>query len=446
VAVTPTIASTALSLQQGDSPLLMPTPTSDAGISIAPSSPVTAVIQTLFVDSTAIEEMSWQGDTLIANAAPDMPQNQVKFTPATILWQRNRMVLSDLQVGTQISFFGVDLGNIAYADYIVILAEPTQDFVKNGVYTSDHLGIGKIASIMPDPTGWSIKVVHNGNLVEIRTTQSTRVFRQQQTTLAALEVGSEVFYQGRLLQNGSEMLTEVAKAVILYVPSQYQAEDFPLMCTHKNETYHCRDEYLGIEFDHPASWGKGIGTLARSRYVGFSYNYRFENSAVVAGGRSNPFIEPRGGFLTDFSGSDGRPFEEHCASSDLMLCEAIQPGVELTILRSSVELLCSPGPGILWRPTAIITVDLPHHSVINGLLFATDFLSPDLTQELTTLAPKPDQTPSDNCDEVSRARFEEWMQRLTQQLHDNTVDDETQANLQVLRAIAASFRGEALRH
>ena len=189
-------------------------------ISIAPSSPVTAVIQTLFVDSTVIEEMSWQDDTRIANAAPDMPQNQVKFTPETILWQRNRMVLSDLQVDTQISFFGVDLGNIAYADYMVILAEPTQDFVKNGVNTSDHLGVGKIASIMPAPTGWSIKVEQNGNSVEIRTTQSTRVFRQQRTTLAALEVGSEVFYQGRLLQNGSEMLTEVAKVVILYVPSQ----------------------------------------------------------------------------------------------------------------------------------------------------------------------------------------------------------------------------------
>lgn len=41
------------------------------------------------------------------------------------------MVLSDLQVGTQISFFGVQRGNIADADYIVILAKPTQDFVKN---------------------------------------------------------------------------------------------------------------------------------------------------------------------------------------------------------------------------------------------------------------------------------------------------------------------------
>ena len=100
------------------------------------------------------------------------------------------MVLSDLQVDTQISFFGVDLGNIAYADYMVILAEPTQDFVKNGVYTSDHLGGGKIASIMPAPTGWSIKVEQNGNSVEIRTTQSTRVFRQQRTTLAALEVSA----------------------------------------------------------------------------------------------------------------------------------------------------------------------------------------------------------------------------------------------------------------
>ncbi len=446
IAVVPTIVPTVMSPPHNYSPILVPTPTTDVVPTITPSQPMTAVLKTDFMDGTTVEEMTWQGNVLITNAAPDMSSNRVKFTPETVLWQRDRAALTDLQVGAQISVFGSDHGNMVDADYMIILDEPTQDFVKEGVYTQDHLGIGKITAIVPGPDRWLITAVRDGNSWAIQTTPVTRLFRQHRITLTALEMGSDLLYQGRLLQHGNAMLTEVAKAVVRYVPSQYQSTEFPLLCTITNENAHCRDEYLRIEFDHPASWGEGIGTLARSRYVGFSYEYRFENSGVIAGGRSNPFMEPRDGFLTDFSGSDGRPLAERCMTPDVMLCETIQPGVELTIRRSSGEALCRPAPGIIWRPTIFITVDLPDHPMINGLLFATGFLSTALAEEMALLEPQPypAQGAPIHCDEDSLLRYEERMQRLAQQMRDNTLDAETQANLQTLREMAASFRGEAL--
>ena len=446
VVVAPTIAPTVTPPPHAYSSILVPTPTAAVLPTITPAQPMTTVVKSDFMDGTTVEEMSWQGDVLITNAAPDMRSNRVKFTPETVLWQRDRVELTALQVGAEISVFGLDGGDMVDADYMVMLDEPTQDFVKEGVYTQAHVGIGKITAIIPTPDGWLITVVHNGDSWTIRTTPVTRLFHQHRVMLAALEPGSDLLYQGRLLQHGNAMLTEVTKAAVMYVPSQYQPEQFPLICTITNEIAHCRDEYLGIEFDHPASWGESIGTLGRSRYVGFSYEYRFENPGVIAGGRSHHFTEPRDGFFTDFGGTDGRPLTERCLAPDVMLCETIQPGVELTIRRSSGEALCRPGPGMIGRPTVFITVDLPDHTRINGLLFATGFLSTALTEELAPLEPQPypAQSAPINCDEDSLLRYEERMQRLAQQIRDNSLDAETQANLQTLRNMAASFRGQAL--
>ena len=446
VVVAPTIAPTVTPPPHAYSSILVPTPTAAVLPTITPAQPMTTVVKSDFMDGTTVEEMSWQGDVLITNAAPDMRSNRVKFTPETVLWQRDRVELTALQVGAQISVFGSDRGDRVDADYMVMLDEPTQDFVKEGVYTQYHVGIGEITAIVPIPDGWLITAVRDGDSWMIRTTPVTRLFRQHRITLAALEPGSDLLYQGRLLQHGDTMLTEVAKATVMHVPSQYQPEQFPLICTITKEIAHCRDEYLGIEFDHPASWGEAIGVLRPNWYVGYRYDYlfakEFEESIVSAGGRSNPFVDPRGRFPTDFSGSDGRPLADRCAPPDVMLCETIQPGVELTIRRSSGELLCSPGPGIIERPTAFITVDLPDHPTIKGLLFAIGFLSIALAEELALLAPQPypAQSTPINCDEASLLRYEERMQRLMQQIRDNTLDAETQANLQTLRNMAASFR------
>ena len=441
VVVAPTIAPTVTPPPHAYSSILVPTPTAAVLPTITPAQPMTTVVKSDFMDGTTVEEMSWQGDVLITNAAPDMRSNRVKFTPETVLWQRDRVELTALQVGAEISVFGLDGGDRVDADYMVMLDEPTQDFVKEGVYTQAHVGIGKITAIAPTPAGWLITAVRDGDSWAIQTTPVTRLFRQHRITLAALEKSSALLYQGRLLQHGNTMLTETAKAVVLYVPSQYQSEEFPLICTITNEIAHCRDEYLGIEFDHPASWGEAVGVLRPSRFVGYHYEYRFtgnfNGNLISIGGHSDPFVEPREGIIFDDA-------VEHCASPDLMLCQTIQTGVELTIHRSSVDLLCHPGPGVLWQPVVRIAVDLPQQHTIKRLFFTTQFFSSALIEELAPIQPQPDQTLPKNCDEASLLRYEERMQRLTEQIRDNILDADTQANLQTLRNIAASFRGEAL--
>ena len=441
IPVPPTTPETA----QPYSPILIPTPTSNVDILTLPSTPAVTLIEANFSDGATIEEIRRQGDVLMTNAAPDMSSTRVKFTPATELWQRDRIALADLRIGDQISFFGRERNQRIVVDAIVVLPEPSATFATFAFYTRGHLGIGEISAIPSSQVPPVITVTADQEEKEIHPTSSAYIFRQTKANLETIEVGVDILFRGTLLRSGDRLQAEIGKAIVWYKPAQYQPEEFPLICTIIGERSHCRDAYLGIEFHHPASWGQGIGTLSPYPPSGYRYNYTFPSAWVIAGGRSHPFAEPYAGIVNNFSGFQGRSMAERCAEPNVLLCELIQPGVELTIRHFNIGAPCYPRPGFWRGPTAIIAVDLPDHQRINGMIFASDFLAETLAEELTALAPQhlPPQAPK-NCDEMSQLRYEERLTRLAEQLHDNTIDVETQANLQALREMAASFRGEAL--
>lgn len=451
IALVQTVVTGVTPTSQPYSPVLIPTMIPEATIAPTIAAPITTVVATDFSSNADLTKLTWQGDTLMTGFSEGQPQHEyLKFKPTTVIWQRDRTLLRDLQVGDWVALFGVNYWNEAAVDYMVILPEPSAAFAETGEYTQEHLAIGQVASISADTSSTTVTLSLVDNPLPFRASQTTRIFRQHRATLAELEEGSWISYIGTILRIGEKTLFEIDRAVILHTPSQYSAETFPLLCDITKEIAHCHDEYLDITFTHPANWGEAVGVLSQSRYVGYSYEYRFtrqfESSISAAGGRSDQFMEPRDGFFTDYSGSDGRVLEDRCATPDFMLCELVQPGVELMIRRASAEALCNPGPGIIWRPTAFIAVDLPDHPTINGLLFVTNFLSTALSEELAAVEPQPypPQAAPINCDEAGRLRYEESMKQLAQQLHDNTLDAETQANLQALRAMAASFRGAAM--
>jgi hypothetical protein len=405
--------------------------------------PTVTVVATDFIGGGSIVHIPPEGNGLII--AQSESQDRLQFAPTTEIWQRERIALDDLRVGDSVSIFGTDQGNgSASTDYIVILPELSAPYTKTGEYTGEWITSGKLAAIDATSEASIITIQLEGSTLGFQANEFTRVFRQQQVTLDLVEEESGIQYQGTLVRDTIGLLVEVKQVLIFDKPSLYAMTEYPLVCNDTNGVAHCRDEYLGIEFAHPASWGAGVAMLVQSRFVGYIYNYAFENTEIIAGGRSNPFMEPRGGMPTDFSGFGDQTAEQVCATSYAELCEVVQPGVVLTIQFPHAESSCNPGPGVIWEPQVSILVDLPDHKLINGLAFTSRFISEALTQELAPIQPNPSGSPPQNCDEANQQRFDERMQLLVQQLQDGAIDEETQANLQALRAMAQSFQGEPL--
>jgi hypothetical protein len=426
--------------QQPTSPLVAATVEAQLTATIPPT---VTVLATDLWGNAYIQHLSWQGDTLITLYSSAQPQERLKFSPSTEIWQRYQIPVDDLRIGSYVRLFGSRTGSHANADYIVIPSDATATFPPAIDPPQEIIAEGEIETIRSESSDvFTLRLKENP--LHINFYLITRIFKEERVAIDALEENSLLQHQGDLLQDAVGTFIDVKRALILDKPSVYRPIEYPLVCYDNHEFTNCHDEYLGIEFEHPASWGAGIGQLTRSRYVGYSYNYSFEGAMVMAGGRSNPFAEPRGGMPTDFFGFDDQTAEELCAYSYADLCEVIQPGVVLTIQIPTGVELCAPGPGVIWGPHAIVKVDLPKHNTINGLIFTTEFVSEKLAQELGLIKPGASNTSSLYCDEADQHHFDELMQQLGQGIRDGTVESQTKINLDALRTMARSFQGEPL--
>ncbi|MCE7982383.1 MAG: hypothetical protein DYG89_14410 [Caldilinea sp. CFX5] len=427
--------------QQPASPLAVTTVAAQITKAIPPT---VTVLATDLWGNGYIQHFVWQGDSLITQYSAAQPQDRLKFSPGAEIWQRNQISVDDLRVGVYARLFGSRTGSHANVDYIILpAADTTRNFVPTIEYSPELIAEGEVEAIKAEGNDvFTIQL--RGNPLHINFYLVTRIFTEERAAIDTLEEKSLIQYRGDLLQDAVGTLVEVKQAVVVERPSDYRVTTYPLQCHDAGVFTHCHDQYLGIEFEHPASWGAGVGQLERSRYAGYSYNYSFENPKVIAGGRSNPFGEPRGGMPTDFLGFGGHTAEELCAYSYADLCEVMQPGVVLIIQIPTGVELCAPGPGVIWGPHAIVKVDLPKHDTINGLIFATEFVSERLTQELGLIKPGSSNTSSLYCDEADQHHFDQLMQQLGKEIRDGTVEVQTQINLDALRTMARSFQGESL--
>lgn len=422
------------------SPILVATPTPDSTKIIAPSTPTPYILEANFQDGTTVEEMVWQGDDLITNAAPDMRSTRVKFKPSTKVWQREEILPDDLQVGDWLSIFAVRTDQILQSTVLITMPAPDSPYAKQASYVFDHTGIGQIASIASTvdnrtaTTSLTLTVDIDNVLIPLKVSPTSRLFRQHEATLADIEVGSDVSFAGTLWQTGETMLADIEQALILK-PNDNRAQLVELNCSTVDNAVHCIDDYLGVEFTLPVAWAPSASELRRNSFGGFSYSYQFSNEGIGMHGVSANYVLGVGGWL--YRGEN--PLEFCRERLNAAHCEEVQPNVVLLIGIPSVRTLCSWQQPIFNAPKAIVLVSIPDHPTINGLVIDVEFMSESLRHELTALTP--DRSASSPC------RLEDWValsdryQLLVNQIIEGTIDPESQHNLDNLRVIATSLQG-----
>ena len=225
-----------------------------------------------------------------------------------------------------------------------------------------------------------------------------------------------------------------------------ESDTFVPECDPAGEYTRCRDSVLGIQFEYPAEWGSVTGTTWSGYDAGFKYVYQFSMAGyryqqailrVAAGGTGNAYSEPRSRFFTDFEGFGSDFGDEKCASYEVSVCDVFNEHLVVKLSFPQAEIVCDPGPGVIYDPIMRILVDLPGNPRIQGFVFVSEFVSASMSQELRSIISLPD--PPEQC-ETGGARFDAKVQEIIRRVAAGDLDDETAANLRKLRHLAESIQ------
>ncbi len=196
-----------------------------------------------------------------------------------------------------------------------------------------------------------------------------------------------------------------------------------------------RDELLGIEFSYPQTWGPIDARLEPCYYSGYTYEYVFQGEAVATGGRGFDCSEGHSAGYTDYP---RRGYEAGKVCDFLGKRCLEEPGsedfVHLTLIFPEAEDLCSGGYGnlLLRRVHAVVTVDLPEHPLIHGIIWLVPVLNGEREAELMGKIA---------CDgEESHEAYTQAITALMEEIAIGGADAETQAAIESLRYMANSVR------
>lgn len=225
-----------------------------------------------------------------------------------------------------------------------------------------------------------------------------------------------------------------------------------LDCVHQDAFAKCRDDTLGIAFEYPVSWAAIEAVLRTSIFgTGYAYEYYFIGThsehlhPINAGGRSKDFGEPREGTFTDFRGYGDESYQDRCddIKNYVPICREIQPNVILTMHFPKAQFVCDPAPGSFRYPIAIIEINLPNNSLVNGFVFVSRFLSEQQTNNLNAdyhdiLGLTAETMMPTNCAAINQAEFDSEIEALIENIRTGSTDEETNNNIQQLEYMASS--------
>ncbi len=167
---------------------------------------------------------------------------------------------------------------------------------------------------------------------------------------------------------------------------------------------------------------------------------------LEAGGRSADFSMGRGSTWTDFGGFGRDNTTEMCAVSLYFpsACKQTKPDVAFLIALPSAQLICEGGPGAFVEPFVEVMINLPDNPQINGFIFVSKFLSPELRDEVAAarlyFVQDSDSIPAQKCDLESQAAYDQWMEDFVRRIENGDVDEETALNLSRLEHLARSIK------
>ena len=211
-----------------------------------------------------------------------------------------------------------------------------------------------------------------------------------------------------------------------------------------------QDDILDIRFEIPLQWGS-IEARILPGERGLAYIYSFPDmqesqpKALAAGGISTDYLMGRGGTWSDFRGYGQSDENRMCAASyrSPAICKQVQPGVAFSIDFPDAQYICEPGPGSIGAPLAFVEISLPDNPHINGFVFVSEFLSPELADEIASarryFLGNQGVSPAEKCDPESQAAFDEWMAGFARRIESGDVDQETALSLSRLEHLAHSI-------
>ena len=145
--------------------------------------------------------------------------------------------------------------------------------------------------------------------------------------------------------------------------------------------------------------------------------------------------------LTDYKGFEfsNEPCLANWPEASTLICHEIKPGVIFEILAPIGEQLCPQGLIRVTDVTAVVKIDLPTNSKINGFLFADRFLSDELRNELYEILETDQGGQFTNCTEESYAEYNRKIEEIRDMITSGNLDSESAANLNELLDLASSI-------
>lgn len=264
-----------------------------------------------------------------------------------------------------------------------------------------------------------------------------------------LTVTAEAYWSYWFTQTALPSPTREPTPTITPSPTITPTAELPpvrVTCSSDGKTSTCYDQLLRMRFEYPSYWGEIEAKIDHGWDSGYKYFYSFSNtewvkqSMLTAGGRSHDFAEGREAFLTDFIGIPG---ELDCSSEHFEpgLCQQIAPQIILIYEFPQARWVCDPSPGTFYQPRAVLKINLPDNPVINGFVFATNFLSQSVQTELDrilnlTLVPGPPL----RCDEAHQAAYDAKVQEIIEAIRAGDLDMESEKNLRFFVRLARSIQ------
>lgn len=230
-----------------------------------------------------------------------------------------------------------------------------------------------------------------------------------------------------------------------------------LNCTSGDETIHCIDNNINIEFEYPLRWGE-VNTLLRTGWdSGYIYHYEFIKGTIAidelpqTGGVSNNFGEGRDRSPLDFGGFGNEKYQVNsCEENDLYpICYEIKTNVAWMIRFPNAKHFCEYTHEYT-SPVIRIEINLPNGKYVKGFVFEVPFLSEKMFEQVRKDVYK-DFLMDDqffpffeSCQPENRAKFDLKVLKFLDKLETNSLDVETQENLKDLLHFAESitFIGE----
>ncbi len=195
-----------------------------------------------------------------------------------------------------------------------------------------------------------------------------------------------------------------------------------------------RDEFLGIEFSYPRTWGQINAQLETCHYSGYQYEYVFQADAITTGGRSLDCSEGRSVGFTDYPRMGyhdgdvcdflGKQCVEEPASEDFVHLTLVFPQAESICLSRYAEM-------VSYRVYGVMTVDLPEHPIIQGMIWLVPLLTDEREAELLSKVA---------CDDAAHTEYTQAITALMEEISAGRGNAETQAVVENLRYMANSVR------